>query len=328
MITANTFQNKANLKIRVGDTALAMLLNAVSTENGSSKLSRTSMLWFLQLLVNKFGALDEALANEPRTLVQIMVDLVNSSSSKSDREIDNIYRTLAYFTSATVAAHKPQSSTLLDLMMKGISNPRNGRKVAQSFRVILAPSEIMNEQNFCFLRKLRKQRVFSLAAIPLIDLWRASEAKESKENALLAFAGLLAYMEPVTLKENATSIIPVLLEGTNVQNDDWAKHAFIQAILNLLPLCPNVFENHLDSLINRMTDRTHNTYDSPSDSSVRCRAAALDVLALLVQHIPPPLLIRRKAKLMSELNVALDDCSYTVRNRADKCKMAWFNLVD
>jgi len=135
-------------------------------------------------------------------------------------------------------------------------------------------------------------------------------------------------MEPATLKDSVDSLLPVILEGTNVQNDDWAKHAFIQAILTLLPLCPDLFENHLDSLINRMTDRTHNTLDSPSDSSVRCRAAALDVLALLVQHVSPAMLVRRKFKLMSELDVALDDCSSTVRSRADKCKMAWFNLVD
>ena len=305
-----------------------MLFNAVSTENESSMLARTSMLWFLQLLVNKFGALDEPLENEPHTLVQIMVDLVEGCSSKSEEEVENIYRTLAYFTAATVAAHKPQSSTLLDLMVKGISNPRNGRKVAQSFRVLLAPSELMNEQNFCFVRRLRKQRVFAIAATPIIELWRASETKEAKENALLALAGLLAYMEPTTLKDSVESLLPVVLEGTNVQNDDWAKHAFIQTILTLLPLCPEAMESHLDSLINRMTDRTHNTLDSPSDSSVRCRAAALDVLALLVQHISPAVLTRRKSKLMFELDVALDDCSSTVRSRADKCKMAWFNLED
>lgn len=327
-MTANIFQDKAKLKIKIGDTALAMLLNAISTENTSSKLARTSMLWFLQLLVNKFGALDEPLTNESRTLIQVMVDLVEGSTSKSEEEVDNIYRTLAYFTAATVAAHKPQSSTLLNLMIKGISNPRSGRKVAQSFRVLLAPSELMNEQNFCFIRRLRKQRVFSIAATPLMDLWRSSESKEAKENALLALAGLLAFMEPATLKDSVDSLLPVVLEGTNVQNDDWAKHAFIQTILTLLPLCPDVFENHLDSLINRMTDRTHNTYDSPSDSSVRSRAAALDVLAMLVQHISPAVLVRRKFKLMSELDVALDDCSSTVRSRADKCKMAWFNLVD
>jgi DNA repair/transcription protein MET18/MMS19 len=305
-----------------------MLLNAVSAENNSSKLARTSMLWFLQLLVNKFGALDEPLEKESRTLVQIMVDLVEGCSSKSEEEVDNIYHTLAYFTAATVAAHKPQSSTLLDLMIKGISNPRNGRKVAQSFRVLLAPSELMNEQNFCFIRRLRKQRSFTLAATPIIELWRASETKEAKENALLALAGLLAFMEPTTLKDSVESLLPVVLEGINVQNDDWAKHAFIQTILTLLPLYPEVMESHLDSLINRMTDRTHNTLDSPSDSSVRCRAAALDVLALLVQHISPAVLTRRKAKLMFELDVALDDCSSTVRSRADKCKMAWFNLED
>lgn len=305
-----------------------MLLNALSTENNASMLARTSMLWFLQLLVNKFGALEEPLENESRTLVEVMVDLVEGSSSKSEEEVDSIYRTLAYFTAATVAAHKPQSSILLDLMIKGISNTRNGRKVAQSFRVLLAPAELMNEQNFCFVRRLRKQRVFTIAVTPLVELWRASETKEAKEKALLALAGLLAYMEPTTLKDSVESLLPLVLEGTNVQNDDWAKHAFIQTILTLLPLCPEVMESHLDSLIKRMTDRTHNTLDSPSDSSVRCRAAALDVLALLVQHISPAVLTRRKSKLMFELDVALSDCSSTVRSRADKCKMAWFNLED
>lgn len=320
------------MNIEIGDTALAMLLNAVSTESQASPFARRSMLESLQLLVNKYSALDwsidQSVGNESRKLVDVMVDLVASCPSKSEEEAHNIYQALAFLTAAAVAAQKPQATALLELMITGIASPRHGRKIAQSFRIILAPSDMMSEQNFCYVRRLRKQRVFTIAVTPLMNMWRTSVNQEVKGNALLALTGLLYYMEPTILKENIGSVLPVILEGANVQNDDWAKHASIQTILTLLPLCPEAMESHLDSLINRMTDRTHNTLVSPSDSNVSCRAAALDVLALLVRHISPAVLTRRKAKLMFELDVALDDCSSTVRNRADQCKMAWFNLED
>lgn len=77
-----------------------------------------------------------------------------------------------------------------------------------------------------------------------------------------------------------------------------------------------------------MVSRTRNTYYSPSDANVECRAAAIDVLALLVEHVGKTQVLKRKARVLSELDVAVDDCSVVVRERAVRCRLAWFNLRD
>ena len=70
-----------------------------------------------------------------------------------------------------------------------------------------------------------------------------------------------------------------------------------------------------------------NTYFSPSDADPECRAAALDVLTLLTKYVEKPQLVKRKVKVMGELDIALDDASIVVRERAQRCKLAWFKQV-
>ena len=303
-----------------------MVMNAIRTER-CSPLARISMLQFLQLLINKFGATKERLADDQRNLVQVMLDLVTTSTSKDELEVQRTYQTLSYFTAACLASGDGAFKDLISQMIIGVSNSMVGRKVAQSFRILLAPSEVMTEQNFCILRKLRKQRLFQLTVDQLILLWRTNSSKTVKENALIALAGVLAQMDSNVLNDNGEKIIPFILEGTNV-DDDYTMYTNISLIHHLVTTCSEIASSRIDSIINRMIDRTHNTYDSPSDASVKCRAAALEVLALLVTHMERGVLIRRKAKIMSELDVALDDCSRTVRSAAERTKMRWFNLVE
>jgi DNA repair/transcription protein MET18/MMS19 len=303
-----------------------MISNAVSVDNKDcSPLARASMLYSLQLLVNKFGA-----ATEP--LLQIVTQLVESVSSKSSvEEVDHIYQTLSYFAAASLAGLEKSTKSLIKLMLDSITNPTHGRKVAQSFRILLAPSEILTKENFCVIRPLRKGRLWTLTVSDIITMFRSKADNQTiKENCLIALASVLGYMELALLQEHVDQIFPLLLEATNVKDDDETKAACIKIILDLIPVpsCQPVVESHLDSIIARMTDRTHNTYDSPSDVRIPVRALALDVLGALAKHINPALLKSRKNKLMTELDFALDDCSREVRNRAGMCKMAWFNLAD
>jgi DNA repair/transcription protein MET18/MMS19 len=328
--TADFQQDKDRLKIHVGNAAISMIKNAISTKNNDcSAYSRVSMLHFLQLLINKFGAAKEKLENEDRPLPKVMVELAANCTTKTEElEVERIYQTLAYFAGACLAAGDRSDKLLIDQMVIGMLDPRVGRKVAQSFRILLAPSPIMNEANFCVIRKLHKQRLYGLTVDNLISQWRNNRNKEQKENYLIALAGIFAYMDSKILEDQAAETFPLILEGTNTQNDDFTMFTYINLIKTLVVTCPSAVSDHIDSVINRMTDRTHNTYDSPSDASVKCRAAALDVLALLVGFVERRKLLPRKAKVMVELDIALDDCSRTVRSAAERTKMHWFNLVE
>jgi DNA repair/transcription protein MET18/MMS19 len=326
--SANSGQDRDKLKLHIGEAAFSMLKNAVSTKSDCSAYARVSMLQFLQLMVNKFDAGKEVIRNEERNLVKVMLDLTASCDSITDKtEVQHIYHALAYFTAACLSSGDRSTKDLIAQMIDGISHPAVGRTIAQSFRTLLMPSEIMNEQNFCKIRKLRKQRLYELSVDRLVSLWRGTQDKTYKDSYLIALAGVLTDMEPKIVEENAEELLPVILEGTNVK-DDRTMFTNVTLIHSLIASCPEVASSHIDSIINRMTHRTHNTFNSPSDASVKCRVAALEVLALLVSHVEKRILLRRKAKIMAELDIALNDCSRKVRTAAERTKMHWFNLVE
>lgn len=330
---AKIFKDKSRLQIDIGSVAAAMITNSTSTRTDCSLYACVSMLHLLQLLVNKFGASEETSGD--RSVLQVMEDLVEGAvASSNGLEVERIYQALSYFTAAALARCHKSSEHLIGLMVEGLKHPQVGRKVARSFRVLLAPSKLMNKENFCILRPLRHGRLFQFGIEEIKKLWREfsfaqqadPNATDIKTNCLIALAGALAYMDAKVYLDNADEILPLILEGTNIQNDDFTKLACINIIRTLVPARPDVIKTHLDSVINRMTDRTHNTYYSPSDANAACRVAALDVLGLLPKHIDSTAMLQRKSKIMSELNTALNDVSMEVRQKAQKCKMGYFNL--
>jgi DNA repair/transcription protein MET18/MMS19 len=290
------------------------------------------MLWFLQLLVNKYGAASQSytagrfedLQHQP---LEVMTAEVSAYAKKSDREIKNTYQTLAYFAAASIASFDRSMETLVNMMITALSDLKYGRKVGQSFRILLAESEIMDKANFCKIRALRFQKVISLVVIPLQGAYASPmTSRMEKDNTVIALAGVLAYME-AELVADAFGFSSIMLEGC-VSSDELTKETFIHLLHELIPFCPKEAESHLDTIIRLMTDRTHNTYDSPSDASVRCRAKALDVLMRLTEHLPVTGLLQRRARLLPELDLALDDCSRDVRVKAQQAKMKWLRLGD
>ncbi|PQE11593.1 dna repair transcription protein [Rutstroemia sp. NJR-2017a WRK4] len=310
---------RERMKIQVHETAKSMILNAIDMETKCSREARTSMLQLMQLLVNKFGA-DRTKFEDGKYLHDIMIELVTTAPSP------RVYQTLAYFSAAALAAYEPCTTQLITLMMERISDPKYGRKIAQSFSILLAPSPVINEANFCTLRPLRFGRLYSLTVDYLVNVWRSSGDREVKESCLIALGSVLRYMPAKNLQDNAAQIFSVVLAGTDVA-DNSTKEACMNIMIVLMPGNPSLVEEHLDSVINRMTERTHNTYDCPSDATVEGRCKALEVLAILPSIVRTELLIKRRNRVMKELDVALDDCSREVRARADKSKMIWFNLV-
>jgi DNA repair/transcription protein MET18/MMS19 len=318
-------------------------------------LARGTALRFLQLLINKFGAstenigysdrnvhvllpilpdkpLDDSDHVAPDTVVDIIKALVVHSCKKEQPAIpechqERVYQTLSYAAAAALARCDKSDQDLIDLMIKGISDPIHGSKVARSFRTLLAPSPFLTKENFCVIRPLRNGRLYNFSVDKLRAMWRDNPADlQLKSNVLVALAGILVFMDPAVYLDHGAAILPVLLEGTNISNDDGSKLACIVIIRKIIPSHPILITSHLDSVISRMTDRTHNTYYSPSDANVETRSAAIEVLGLLTKYIDTAELLKRKAKVIKELEVAVDDISSVVRQKATACKLKWFNL--
>ena len=332
-----------------------MINNVWKTESSALPLARGISLRFLQLLVNKFGALSEKVDNPDRSTlpalpdsiltahghvpVETVFDVIKAQvvcSAAQEQTVtpetfvhfrERIYQTLAYVAAAALARCDGSDQELIDLMVKGVSDPIHGNKVSRSFATLLAPSDLLTKENYCIIRPLRNGRLYHFSINKLLVLWRENpDDQQIKTNVLVAIAGALYHMEAKVYLEFSPSLLPLLLEGTNIPNDPFSKMACISTIRTIIPSHPALITSHLDSVISRMTDRTHNTYYSPSDANVEARSAALEVLGLLTKYVDSAELVKRKAKVEKELEVAVDDISSVVRRKAMACKLKWFNV--
>src|SRR6187402_1663813 len=188
-------QEKDGLRIPVADVAASMIRNATSTTSSASKSAHMGMLWMLQLLVNKFGASKESLADGTK-LLDIMKEVVETSTTMNGAHVARVYQVVAYFAAASVASFDETMGPLVTFMIEGLSHIIHGQKVAQSFRILLQPSPFLTKENFCTIRLLRKPRLFTMTIEPLIGLWQTATNSNIKENYLVAIAGILAFVDP------------------------------------------------------------------------------------------------------------------------------------
>ncbi|RQM05065.1 hypothetical protein DH86_00003646, partial [Scytalidium sp. 3C] len=205
-------EDKSRLRVSIGDTAAAMLRNAISRTSQASVPARIAILEFLQLLINKFVATKENITGDERKLFQIMKDEVEGCSSKSEEEANNVFQTLAYFTAAAIARYDETTPALIQLMLNELTSTTRGRRVAQSFRILLVASPTMNEQNFCVIRPLRIGRVFELVVPKIISIWKENGAKDIKINCSIALAAVLSNMPISLVAPRAEEITPLILE--------------------------------------------------------------------------------------------------------------------
>lgn len=306
-----------------------MIRLAADPDSHASQFGRMSILWTIQLMISKYGA-----TLSPNSGPSDVLEAITGAVSATHEEqapvefIKNTYQTLAYVAAASLACLDPTAEPLLKLMFEALADANHGRKVAQSFRILLAESEIMNKPNGCLVHPLRFQKALSLVVLPLRERYLESErSRFEKDNIVIALAGVFRHIKPELIAENlGFRIDAIMIEGTSSISDEFTKETYIRMIHELILLCPKDAEEHLDTIIRLMTDRTHNTYLSPSDASVRCRALALDVLVRLSESLPTPALLTRRAKLIPELDLALDDCSRDVRVKAQRTKLKWLNI--
>lgn len=307
-----------------------MVCNAISNSSGASIGARMSFIYTLQLLINKFGVL-KLPTDSGCGLVEILHKHVQDAATYGDADAFRVYQTLAYVASAALLAFDPAHSTLIEMMIQNLQISSRSTKIAQSFRILLAPSEVVAEKNACFIRPLAKGRLYALVVPHLITEYPKEENAGFRESYLIALAGILSYMPLQLIKADAARLLPLLLAGTDVNNagdDDQTKMDCIAVLNNLIPEVPKVVEEHVDSIINRMVERTHNTMAEPSDASPACRKMALECIRLLATHLPPVVAMKRKPRIMRELEIASNDVSRTVRSAADRARIFWFQATD
>ncbi len=198
--------------------------------------------------------------------------------------------------------------------------------VAQTFRILLAPSDILTTQTLCTIRPARKSRCWLMIVMRLITLIKTIKFPCHKGELSDWNRGLLPYLDENQLTDSPQELIPIIIAGIDLRDDDWARAVYIKTLLTLIPTCQSLVEEHIDSVINRMTDQGDNRRHFRSLRSLQSSGSRS--LTCLVKHVRPVLLKNRSLRLISELDVAKNDPSREVRKRAEKFRLAWSKMLN
>lgn len=297
-----------------------------------SPLAHSSMLWYIQLLVNKFGVATEG--NEECTPWDILVRYVAEARyypaniierMPADRR-ERVLQVLAHFTAAALAAFDIKTMKEgFKLMTECLEDPAPfGLMAARLFRIILEPSEVLIRENFCNVRSVAPGWVLENIVMSLRLKWRMTEDRTIKANYLVALAGLLQYIDPKDyIADQGEELLPAILEGTNIRDDAPSKLIYLEAINMYIKLDRQAVEQHLHTVIHGLASRLLDTLDDPSDSPVKCRLAAVNVLKTLMSSYGKDRLNVFRGDIESEINMACEDCSPDVRRRGQEASTLW-----
>ncbi|KAI6246673.1 hypothetical protein HI914_05135 [Erysiphe necator] len=338
----NLTKTKSRLGINqnAGNLAVVAILRILDIENLLIPRVRVALLHYIQILVAKFRcSIDEL--QDGGNLLYFIESLVKKSHENSPQYVMQLYQVIVYIAAASFTSYdtnlmRPVFRLLSDALDPETHDSNISTLVAQSFRLILAKSEILNEKNYIQVRALRKGLLLDLIRPLMAQYRRHCELipqnpnlhQNAKNNYLIAIIGILRNIEAYLVldKFDLEELVILALEGTNVSDDVIAKAEYIKLVRMLISERPKHMEKHVDKIIERMTERTHNTLETPSDANFECRILAVDVLRLVIENFGSDLPLPKRVKLIGELAIAKDDCHAGVRQAAVQCMLALFYL--
>lgn len=295
-----------------------------------SPLASQSMLWYIQLLVNKFDVAGNGDEEEApfgilgRYLAEAR-SVTAAVAMPADRR-ERVLQVLAHFTAAALAALDLKTvQECFRLLTECLEDPAPfGLMAARLFRIMLAPSEILTRENFCKIRSMAPGWVLKNIVSSLRTHWKEAKDPVIKANYLIALAGLLKYMNTKDyIADQGEELLPAILEGTNIQNDAPSKLFYLEAIDKFIEHNREAVEQHLHTVIRGLRSRLLNTLDDPSDSPVKCRMAAVNVLRTLTTTYGKSRLMRFRGAIESEIIMACEDCSPGVRKKGQETSTFW-----
>ena len=135
-------------------------------------------------------------------------------------------------------------------LIKLLANSKYGTEAAHGFVILLAPDNILTRENGATMRFLAPQQVFSLS-VPAIGKRFYSAESFVKSNYLVALSGIIKYVDNRVMLSNISALLPMLLQSLDLKDQD-VKAATIETLTVVCQESPEVLEEHIPSLINRL----------------------------------------------------------------------------
>jgi DNA repair/transcription protein MET18/MMS19 len=301
-----------------------------SKSDASMENVRISMLSIIALLVNKFGAaLDSPSPKIPEALAKVLQE------DQSEWSDEQSIRNLSIVCCVAMAVGYRGDSSALALLLKTITDgiltdTRFGSYCSLSFTLMLQDGWNLSAENFCIMRRLYKQKVFSIVVPFLLDQSRepiATDHPNIKSNILIALVGIFANVPGDMVLQEIDRIVPVCLAGMDSLHPT-VRLVSIQTITWALSNQPGILDGHISALVKRLV-RVLQT--NPGDGDYATKEIRLEALTCL-KTMPKEFRIEKILPYRDEVLKALKRYGIVNRRRAVRalavdCQMDWWKLV-
>ena len=230
-------------------------------------------------------------------------------------------------------------NAILPLLTNLLRRSDCGSYCARGFSILLAPDEIVSQENGAIVRKLAKQRVFSLYVSHISTLIRQADAS-TRSNYLIALSGILQHVPEDVMATELRILLPLLLQSLGLE-DMGVRSATIESLTVIVRTNPAVVAEHATSLVKSLLEASSDTQrgtnvNSPFSSFSRGKATnsfskhvrfnALKCLGSFPGNMSDSTLLPSRDMVTYGLSEALDDRRREVRMQAIDCKASWLKL--
>ncbi|KAJ3395015.1 mms19 nucleotide excision repair [Entophlyctis sp. JEL0112] len=213
------------------------------------------------------------------------------------------------------------------------SDDSYGRSLSANFFILAAndPSfgrGILTRDAFAKVSLLWQQKQFKHALPMLVSGFNREDSEERKSNYLLALSHLMKHVAKSVVLYEIDKLIPLLLAGLVSKNTSLV-HTILEILETLLKESPGSLAGHIESftiLFLRLVGGGENQNDKCASAEVR--VLSLRCLGLIPRSdIPLHVLLGLKTRVLSGLQVPLDDSRRAVRREAGNTRGKWFLLL-
>ena len=172
-------------------------------------------------------------------------DRIETLLSANDTSIPHIQT--AFWIAKALVLRLEGISNIIPLFINLLRHSEHGPTCARGFSVLLSSDEIIAPENGAVIRKLAKQRVFSLC-ISQISLALRQVDVNVKANYLIALSGILRNISTEIMATEIETLLPLLLQSLDLEDAD-VKAATIESLTVMVRLSPAVVAEHASSLV-------------------------------------------------------------------------------
>lgn len=218
---------------------------------------RLTLLRQLALLINR----DLPIAASPK-IKREAIALEQLEGLLSANPISQSQICTAFWIAKSLILRLNSINNIVPQLIGLLSRQDCGLDCARAFSVLLAPDEILSQENGAIIRKLAKQRVLSLCLTNVSTQIQQADPS-TKSNYLIALSGILLHVPNDVMAMELETLLPLLLQSLDL-DDAAVRSATIESLTVMVSTNPAAVAEHANSLIKRLLEAASDTQKGSS----------------------------------------------------------------